>query len=92
MLDEATAHIDPATERRVLDGIRAWRAGRTTVHIAHHAAALADADLVLRVEHGRVVDDTRSPGGPQAHGAPADVAQAGVAQAGGAQAGGAPGA
>lgn len=53
VLDESTAHLDPVTERRVLDGIDGWRAGRTTVHIAHHGESM-DAELVLSVDHGRV--------------------------------------
>ena len=72
VLDEATAHLDPDTESRVLAGVAAWRHGRTTVHIAHHAATLADADLVLRVDHGRVVDDTPSPGRTRVDGVPAN--------------------
>ncbi|MCU1372169.1 MAG: transporter related protein, partial [Ilumatobacteraceae bacterium] len=55
VLDEATAHLDADTERRVLDGVRRWRAGRTTVVIAHHVESLADVDLVLAVEDGQVV-------------------------------------
>jgi ABC-type multidrug transport system fused ATPase/permease subunit len=58
VLDESTAHLDPATERRVLDGIDRWRAGRTTVHIAHHGEAL-DAELVLSVDAGRVTELAR---------------------------------
>jgi ATP-binding cassette subfamily C protein CydC len=54
VLDEATAHLDPETERRVLDGVAAWRRGRTTLHIAHHADALGTPDLVLRVDGGLV--------------------------------------
>jgi ATP-binding cassette subfamily C protein CydC len=54
VLDEATAHLDADTERRVLDGVRRWRAGRTTVVIAHHVESLTDVDLVLTVEDGRV--------------------------------------
>ena len=54
VLDEATAHLDPDTESRVLAGVASWRDGRTTVHIAHHAANLAGVDLVLRVEDGLV--------------------------------------
>lgn len=54
ILDEATAHLDEDTTQRVLDGVRAWRAGRTTIHIAHRAAPIGTPDLVLRVEHGRV--------------------------------------
>jgi thiol reductant ABC exporter CydC subunit len=53
VLDESTAHLDPTTERRVLDGIDRWRAGRTTVHIAHHGESLR-AELVLSVDRGRV--------------------------------------
>lgn len=53
VLDESTAHLDPATERRVLDGVDRWRAGRTTVHIAHHGESL-HAELVLSVDRGRV--------------------------------------
>jgi ABC-type multidrug transport system fused ATPase/permease subunit len=55
VLDEATTHLDPETERRVLDGVARWRAGRTTLHIAHHADTLTDVDLVLHVDAGRVV-------------------------------------
>jgi thiol reductant ABC exporter CydC subunit len=55
VLDEATAHVDPATEAQVLQGIRRWREGRTTLHIAHDSHALGPVDLVLRVEDGVVV-------------------------------------
>ena len=54
VLDEATAHLDPDTEARVLAGVARWRRGRTTVHIAHHAAGLGRPDLVLHVDGGRV--------------------------------------
>jgi thiol reductant ABC exporter CydC subunit len=55
VLDEATAHLDPETERQVLDGVARWRGGRTTLHIAHHAEGLGSPDLVLRVDDGRVL-------------------------------------
>jgi thiol reductant ABC exporter CydC subunit len=55
VLDEATAHLDPDTERQVLDGVARWRGGRTTLHIAHHAEGLGSPDLVLRVDDGRVL-------------------------------------
>ncbi len=55
ILDESTAHLDPDTEHHVLDGVARWRAGRTTIHIAHHAETLGAPDLVLRVDDGRVV-------------------------------------
>ena len=49
VLDEATAHLDPATRARVLDGMAEWRPGGTTVLIAHDAATLTGVDLVLHV-------------------------------------------
>jgi ATP-binding cassette subfamily C protein CydC len=55
VLDEATTHLDPGTERRVLDGVARWRAGRTTLHIAHHADTLGPVDVVLHVADGHVV-------------------------------------
>lgn len=57
VLDEATAHLDADTERRVLAGVRAWRPGRTTVNISHHAvqtSAPGGPDLVLQVAAGRI--------------------------------------
>ncbi len=61
ILDEATAHLDEDTARGVLDGVAAWRAGRTTIHIAHVGAPSGSPDLVLHVEAGRV-RTTRPPG------------------------------
>lgn len=54
VLDEATAHLDGETEQRVLAGVQAWRPGRTTIHIAHHAEALGRSQLVLQMSGGRV--------------------------------------
>ncbi|MEZ5143148.1 MAG: thiol reductant ABC exporter subunit CydC [Acidimicrobiales bacterium] len=49
VLDEATAHLDRATEEAVLDGIRRSRTGRTTILVAHHADRLAGVDTVVRL-------------------------------------------
>ena len=54
VLDEATAHLDAATQRRVLEGVRRWRAGRTTIVISHDAASLDGVDLVLRADDGTI--------------------------------------
>ncbi len=65
VLDEATAHLDAETERRVLSGVRAWRPGMTTIHIAHHATSIGQPDLVLSVVGGSVTVTTpngRAPG------------------------------
>jgi ABC-type multidrug transport system fused ATPase/permease subunit len=55
ILDEATGALDAVTEAAVLAGLRHGHSRRTTVVAAHRAAAVADADLVLTVEKGRVV-------------------------------------
>jgi thiol reductant ABC exporter CydC subunit len=55
VLDEATAHLDPATRTRMLDGVARWRPNGTTIVIAQDAAALDGVDAVLRVADGRVV-------------------------------------
>lgn len=47
VLDEATAHLDAATERAVLAAVRRHRAGRTTIVIAHHADRLDGIDPLL---------------------------------------------
>ena len=54
VLDEATAHLDPATRTRVLDGIAQWRPHGTTIVIAHDADVLEGVDLVLRMVDGRL--------------------------------------
>ncbi len=64
VLDEATAHLDGETEQRVLAGVQAWRPGRTTIHIAHHAEALGRSHMVLRMASGRIRSATDEGGGP----------------------------
>ncbi|UYP20095.1 ABC transporter ATP-binding protein/permease [Rhodococcus sp. Z13] len=56
LLDEATATLDPATERAVLEaGARVTRS-RTAVIVAHRLATAARADLVVVVDDGRIVE------------------------------------
>jgi ATP-binding cassette, subfamily C, bacterial CydC len=50
VLDEATAHLDPVTEARVLANVWAAREGRTIVVVSHHADRLPGVDRVVRVE------------------------------------------
>ncbi|GAA1953325.1 thiol reductant ABC exporter subunit CydC [Amycolatopsis minnesotensis] len=54
LLDEPTAHLDGPTADAVSANLRAALAGRTVVHVTHHAGEAADADLVLEVREGRV--------------------------------------
>ncbi|MEU5841808.1 ABC transporter ATP-binding protein [Rhodococcus sp. NPDC047139] len=68
LLDEATATLDPATERAVLEaGARVTRS-RTAVVVAHRLATAARADLVVVIDDGRIVecgphDELREAGG-----------------------------
>jgi ATP-binding cassette, subfamily C, bacterial CydD len=54
LLDEPTAHLDPATESEVLDGLRRLAAGRTVLLASHSAAARAFSGRRLDIRDGRV--------------------------------------
>ncbi|OAT79422.1 thiol reductant ABC exporter subunit CydC [Desulfotomaculum copahuensis] len=56
VLDEATAGLDPVTEREVLAAIRRLTAGRTTLVITHRLAGLEEMDEILVMDGGRVVE------------------------------------
>ena len=55
VLDEATATLDPASERQVVEGYRAALQGRTAIMITHRLDLARQADRVLMLERGRVV-------------------------------------
>ena len=55
VLDEATAHLDAATEQRALDALEPFLARRTVLIISHRAATTARVDRVVRLDGGRVV-------------------------------------
>jgi ATP-binding cassette, subfamily C, bacterial CydD len=54
LLDEPTAHLDPATESEVLDGLRRLAAGRTVILASHSAAARAFSGRRLDIREGRI--------------------------------------
>ncbi|MEP9397416.1 glucan ABC transporter ATP-binding protein/ permease [Mesorhizobium sp. KR2-14] len=56
VLDEATSALDVETESRVKDAIDRVRQGRTTFIIAHRLTTVRDADLVVFMDHGRIVE------------------------------------
>ena len=56
VLDEATSQVDPGTEASVLAGIREATRGRTVVVIAHRVSTVADADQIVVMDSGRVVE------------------------------------
>ncbi len=56
LLDEATATLDPATERMVLESNRMVTRRRTSVVVAHRLATAAQSDLIVVVDKGRIVE------------------------------------
>ena len=56
VFDDSTAAIDAPTERRILAAIRAGRDRRITILVAHRLSTLADADRILVLEQGRIVE------------------------------------
>ncbi|MFF0598911.1 ABC transporter ATP-binding protein [Streptomyces antibioticus] len=56
VLDEAVSSLDSESEAAVDRALRAVRAGRTTLVIAHRPSTLRTADTVVLLEEGRVVD------------------------------------
>lgn len=55
ILDDATAAVDPETEHEILEAMEGAMQGRTTFVVAHRLSTLRRADLVIVLEHGRIV-------------------------------------
>ena len=56
VLDEATASVDPVTERRIQEALDTLLAGRTSIVIAHRLATVRDADRILVLHKGRLCE------------------------------------
>lgn len=56
VLDEATSALDPQTEREILDTLVTMTGGRTTISITHRLSLAAQADRVVVLEAGRLVE------------------------------------
>ena len=56
ILDEATSSIDTRTEKLVQDGMDALMAGRTTFVIAHRLSTVRNADCIMVMEQGRIIE------------------------------------
>jgi ATP-binding cassette subfamily B protein len=57
LLDEATSALDTATERDIQGALARAGQGRTVLMIAHRLSTVADADRIVVLEEGRIVED-----------------------------------
>jgi ATP-binding cassette subfamily B protein len=59
VLDEATAHLDSESELAVQRALKTALAGRTSLVIAHRLSTVRDADLILVLDEGKIVERGR---------------------------------
>ncbi len=62
LLDEATASVDSYSEHVLQEGLQHLLKGRTTVVIAHRLSTIRDADLIIVINHGRLVEQGQHEG------------------------------
>ena len=75
VLDEATSHLDTENEALVQRALAAALAGRTAIVIAHRLSTIVDADQILVLEHGRIIERGRHEELRQAGGLYSDLYQ-----------------
>jgi ATP-binding cassette subfamily B multidrug efflux pump len=56
VLDDALSAVDAHTEARILSGLRGALSGRTSIIVSHRLAAVRDADWILVLDDGRIVE------------------------------------
>ena len=56
ILDEATSHLDAISEATVREALNRLMIGRTTVVIAHRLSTIRDADKIIVLDEGQVVE------------------------------------
>ncbi len=56
ILDEPTTGLDAASERLVVEALNRLKQGRTTFVVAHHLSTIRNADIVLVMDHGQIIE------------------------------------
>lgn len=56
ILDEATSSVDTRTEQAIVEAMENLMAGRTSFVIAHRLSTIVDADLILVMDHGNIIE------------------------------------
>jgi ATP-binding cassette subfamily B protein len=56
LLDEATSAVEPESERAILEALDRLQEGRTTLIATHRLGTIRQADRILVIEHGRLVE------------------------------------
>jgi ABC-type multidrug transport system fused ATPase/permease subunit len=57
ILDEATASVDPFTEAQIQAGLAAVLRGRTSVVIAHRLSTIRNADRIIVMRQGKIIEE-----------------------------------
>lgn len=56
ILDEATSNVDTRTEKAIQDAMQRVMQNRTSIIIAHRLSTIRDADVIIVMDHGRIVE------------------------------------
>ena len=56
ILDEPTSALDTETEAAIVQGLKTLTSGKTTITIAHRLSTIKASDLILVMEHGRIIE------------------------------------
>ena len=59
LLDEATSALDTQTEQSILESLRQMSKGRTVLTIAHRLSTVVDADRIIVLEDGKIIEEGR---------------------------------
>jgi ABC-type multidrug transport system fused ATPase/permease subunit len=57
ILDEATASVDPFTETQIQDGLETLLRDRTAIVIAHRLSTVVNADRIIVMDHGHIIEE-----------------------------------